>query len=142
MAYRPLFEGLIFDETDQPVSTAYVGEDACYVVNDAGFLRHISSEKVDRQILELMTESISGNEDMVVEQTSKMLGKDDLFSRAIIQNQLKNLDKQMETILETGIPEEGRAYMGMMGFRVTINLHGDVIDFNQPGMALPEDGEE
>ncbi|MCD4673959.1 MAG: hypothetical protein K8R77_14955 [Anaerolineaceae bacterium] len=142
MAYRPLFEGLIFDETDQPVSTAYVGEDPCYVVNDAGFLRHISSEKVDRQILELMTESISGNEDMVVEQTSKMLGKDDLFSRAIIQNQLKNLDKQMETILETGIPEEGRAYMGMMGFRVTINLHGDVIDFNQPGMALPEDGEE
>lgn len=142
MTNRPLFEGLIFDETDQLVKTAYVGDEPCYVVDDAGFLRHIPSEKVDRQILALMTESISGNEDMVVEQTAKMLGKDDLFSRAIIQNQIKNLDKQMENILETGIPEEGRAYMGMMGFRVIINLHGEVVDFNQPGMAFPEDGEE
>jgi len=32
--------------------------------------------------------------------------------------------------------------MGMMGFRVTINLHGEVIDFNQPGAEMPEDGEE
>jgi hypothetical protein len=142
MAQKALFEGLIFDELDQPVTTAYVGDEACYVVNDAGFLRHISSENVDRQILDRMTESISGNEDIIAEQTSKMLGKDDLFSRAIIQNQLKHLDEQMETILDSGIPEEGRAYMGMMGFRVTINLHGEVIDFNQPGTSMPEDGEE
>ena len=142
MAHKPLFEGLIFDEQDLPVSTAYVGEEACYVVNDAGFLRHIPSENVDRQILARMTESISGNEDIIAEQTSKMLGKDDLFSRAIIQNQLKHLDEQMESVLETGIPEEGRAYMGMMGFRVTINLHGEVTDFSQPGTELPEDGEE
>ncbi len=142
MAQKALFEGLIFDELDQPVTTAYVGDEACYVVNDAGFLRHISSENVDRQILDRMTELISGNEDIIAEQTSKMLGKDDLFSRAIIQNQLKHLDEQMETILDSGIPEEGRAYMGMMGFRVTINLHGEVIDFNQPGASMPEDGEE
>jgi len=141
MTMKALFEGLIFDELDQLVTTAFVGEEPCYVVNDAGFLRHIPSEKVDRQILEMMTESITGNEELIAEQTSKMLGKDDLFSRAIIQNQLKNLDKQMENILETGIPEEGRAYMGMMGFRVTINLHGDVIDFNQPGIAIDEDDE-
>jgi len=107
MTYKALFEGLIFDELDKPVTTAYVGDEACYVVNDAGFLRHIPSEKVDRQILDMMTESIDGNEDIIAEQTSKMLGKDDLFSRAIIQNQLKNLDKQMENVLETGIPEEG-----------------------------------
>ena len=142
MAHKALFEGLIFDELDQPVSTAYVGDEACYVVNDAGFLRHIPSEHVDRQILDRMTESISGNEDIIADQTSKILGKDDLFSRAIIQNQLKHLDEQMESVLETGIPEEGRAYMGMMGFRVTINLHGEVIDFSQPGTELPDDGEE
>jgi hypothetical protein len=139
---KPLFEGLIFDENDQLVSTAYVGDEPCYVVDDAGFHRHIPSEKVDRQILAMMTESIKGNEELFVEQTAKMLGKDDLFSRAIIQNQIKNLDQQMETILETGIPEEGRAYMGMMGFRVTINLHGEVTAFNQPGTEMPEDGEE
>jgi hypothetical protein len=42
--------------------------------------------------------------------------------------------------LNTGIPEEGRAYMGMMGFRVRINVHGEVVDVDQPGMIDP--GEE
>jgi hypothetical protein len=44
--------------------------------------------------------------------------------------------------LNTGIPEEGRAYMGMMGFRVVINVHGEVIEVNQPGMAGGEEGDE
>lgn len=139
MLKKPLFEGLIFDENDQVVETTYVGDEPCYVVNDAGFQRRIPSEKVDRQILEKMTESIKGNEDLFVDQTAKMLGKDDLFSRAIIQTQLKNIDQQMTNILETGIPEEGRAYMGMMGFRIVINLHGELIEFNQPGMSSPDD---
>jgi hypothetical protein len=67
-----------------------------------------------------------------------MLGQEDIFSRALIESQLKNLDNQFDTLLETGIPEEGRAYMGMMGFRITINVHGEVIDVNQPGMIDPE----
>lgn len=142
MTNKPLFEGLIFDEYDQLVTTAYVGDEPCYVVNDAGFFRHIPSEKVDRQILEIMTESIKGNEDLFVDQAAKMLGKDDLFTRAIIQAQLKNLDQQLDGILETGIPEEGRAYMGMMGFRVIIDLHGEIIEFTQPGTTMPEDGDE
>jgi hypothetical protein len=29
--------------------------------------------------------------------------------------------------------------MGMMGFRITINVHGDVIEIDQPGMVDPED---
>ena len=48
MAYQPLFQGLVFDEFDQPVDVTIVGDEPCYVVNDAGFHRHISSESVDR----------------------------------------------------------------------------------------------
>jgi hypothetical protein len=29
--------------------------------------------------------------------------------------------------------------MGMMGFRVKINVHGEVLEVNQPGMIAPED---
>jgi hypothetical protein len=42
---------------------------------------------------------------------------------------------------ETGLPDDGRAYMGMMGFRITINMHGDVVDLEQPGM-IDTDGDE
>jgi hypothetical protein len=139
MAYQPLFKGLIFDENDQPVEVTDVGSEVCYVVNDAGFRRHIPSVQVDRQVLSLMGNMIEGHEDELAEQTAKMLGQDDIFSKALIENQLKNMDQQFEAVLKTGIPEEGRAYMGMMGFRVKINVHGEVLEVNQPGTIAPED---
>jgi len=138
VARKALFDGLVIDENDRPVKVAYVGEEPCYVVNDAGFLRHIPSELVDRQVLKHMLEQIEGNEQIISQQTAKMLGQEDIFTQAMIERQLKHLDQQIETLLETGIPEEGRAYMGMMGFQIRINLHGEVIDVNQPGTIDPD----
>ena len=139
MANQPLFAGLIFDENDNPVETAYVGDEAFYVVDDDGFRRHISSEKVDRQVLESMRELIDGHEGILSEQTAKMLGQEDIFTKAMIESQLKNIDKQFDSLFQAGIPEEGRAYMGMMGFRITINIHGDVTRVDQPGMIDPDE---
>src|SRR4030043_839150 len=139
MAYQPLFQGLIFDEFNQPVDVTVVGDEPCYVVNDAGFRRHISSESVDRQVLSMMGNMIEGHEDELAEQTAKMLGQDDIFSKALIENQLKNLEHQFDSVLKSGIPEEGRAYMGMMGFRVKINVHGEVLEVTQPGTTSPDD---
>jgi len=133
MQTKPIFAGLIVDEFDKAVEVAYVGDEPCYVVNDAGFRRHIPSEQVDRQIFESMTAQVRGNEDLITDQTAKMLGQDDLFSRAIIQNQLKRIGDQFENLQKTGIPEEGRAYLGMIGFRVVINVHGEVVRIQQPG---------
>jgi len=138
----PLFNGLIVDENERPVDVAYVGGEPCYVVDDAGFLRHIPSEQVDRQVLSFMKEEIEGNEDILSDQTAKMLGQEDIFTRAMIQNQFKHIDEQFDTLLKTGIPEEGRAYMGMMGFRIVINVHGDVIRVDQPGMMSGDEGDE
>jgi hypothetical protein len=139
MVRQPLFAGLLIDEKDQAVEVAYVGEEPCYVVDDDGFRRHIPAEKVDRQVLEMMRASIEGHESVLSEQAAKMLGQEDIFSKALIESQLKNIDKQLEGLMETGIPEEGRAYMGMLGFRIKINLHGDVIDVDQPGMIDPDE---
>jgi hypothetical protein len=135
MALKALFEGLVVDEFDRPAGLAYVGDEPCYVVDDAGFRRHIPSEMVDRQVLESMHEMIEGHEDILSEQAAKMLGQDDIFSIAMLATQLKQIESQFETLLNTGIPEEARAYMGMMGFKVRINVHGEVIEVIQPGMT-------
>lgn len=135
MPKQPIFAGLVIDEFDNPAETAYVGDEPCYVVNDAGFRRHISSEQVDRHVLSKMREMIQGHEDILSEQAAKMLGQDDIFTRAMIETQLKQMDQQFDRILEVGIPEEGRAYMGMTGFRIRINVHGDVVKIEQPGMV-------
>lgn len=139
MAKKAIFAGLIIDENNQIVETAFVGSDLCYVVDDAGFRRHIPSELVDRQVLEKMADMIQGHENLLSEQAAKMLGQDDIFTRAMIETQLKNMDNQFDRILEAGIPEEGVAYMGMTGFRIRIDVHGEVIEIEQPGMISPDD---
>ena len=140
MARQPLFAGLIMDESDRPVGTAYIGDEPCYVVDDAGFKRHIPSEQVDCQVLEKMGEQIRGNEDALSKQAAKMLGTEDIFSKALLESQLKNIDKQFDAILDAGIPEESRAFLGMSGFKVVINVHGELVRFDQPS-ATDEGGE-
>jgi len=139
MTKKPVFTGLVFDEDNNLVETTYVGNEPCYVVDDEGFKRHIPAEHVDLQVLKAMQEMIKGHEDLLSEQAAKMLGQDDIFSRAMIESQLKQMDQQFEQLMETGIPEETRAYIGMTGFRIKINVHGDVIELDQPGLIDPED---
>ena len=141
MTRKALFAGLVVDEADRPVETTYVGEEPCYVVNDGGFLRHIPSEEVDRNVLEMMRKQISGNEGPLSEQAAKMLGTDDIFSRAMLENQLKNIDKQFDVIMQMGIPEESRAFMGMSGFKIVINVHGEIVRIDQPTATDDERGE-
>jgi hypothetical protein len=40
-----------------------------------------------------------------------------------------------------GIPEEMRAYLGMTGFKVVIDMRGEVLRFEQPGTAASGDDE-
>jgi hypothetical protein len=133
-----LFDGLVVDEYDHTVEVALVGNEPCYVVVDAGFRRHIPAEIVDQQVIQYFSDLIKGSEDEIGEQTAKMIGQDDIFSMAMIASQLKNLDKHFDALSNTGIPEEARAYLGMMGFKIRINVHGDVLEVEQPGMIDPE----
>lgn len=142
MAHQPVFAGLVVDEFDRPAEVAFVGDEPCYVVDDDGFRRHIPAEQVDRQVLESMRSMIEGHEGIISEQTARMLGQDDIFSKAMIESQLKNIDQQLDMLLQTGIPEEARAYMGMMGFKIRIDVHGEVIDIEQPGMTGGDEGDE
>lgn len=135
MAKKALFSGLMMDENDHPVDVSQIGQETYYIVNDAGFLRHIPSEEIDRQILKTFTDQISGNEDYLSKQAASMLGQDDLFTIAILKNQMKNIDEQIESLLETGIPEEVRAYLGMMGMKITINYHGEIVNLTLPSKA-------
>jgi hypothetical protein len=139
MIKEPLFKGLVASENGEAVTISMLGNESFYVVNDAGFLRHIPAEQVDRQVMKIMLDQIKGNEDLLAEQAAKALGQEDIFSRALLNNQIKNIDQQFEQIFQNGIPDEGLAYMGMMGFKVIINYHGEVVDVIQPAKADPDE---
>ena len=137
---QPLFAGLVVDESDRVAETAYVGDEPCYVVDDYGFRRHIPSEQVDRVVLSQIAHLMKGSEDLISEQTAKMLGQEDVFTKAAIEQQLKNIDKQFDQLMQAGIPEDMRAYLGMVGFKIVINVHGEVLKVEQPGTT--GEGEE
>ena len=109
------------------------------MVNDSGFLRHIPAEQVDRQVLKQMLDQIKGNEELLAAQAAKMLGQEDIFSRALLNEQIKNMDQQYDQIYRNGIPEEGRAYMGMLGFKIIINYHGEVLEVIQPSSTASDE---
>jgi hypothetical protein len=142
MPRQPLFAGLVIDENGNVADTALVGGEPCYVVDDAGFRRHIPSEQVDRVVLSQIAGMMKGSEEFLSEQTAKMIGQEDIFTRAMLENQLKNIDKQFDQLLEAGIPEDMRMYLGMVGFRIVINVHGEVLRVDQPSAPDNEGGEE
>ena len=135
MARQALFEGLVYDERELLVETNIIGSDAVYVIDDNGFRRHIDAEVVDRQVLGLFLEQLHDNKELAVEQALKFLGRDDLFTKAAIDASMRNVD--MDQIIAQGIPEQARNMMGMLGFRIIIDLHGEVVRLDQP--TAPED---
>jgi hypothetical protein len=135
-----LFAGLVVDEQDRPVASTLVGDEPFYVIDDAGFRRHVESRFVDRQVLEQMRALIQGNEELISEGTMKMLGQEDIFTKAMIERSLHNVDEQFDQLLAQGLPEEARAWLGMLGFRVVVDVHGNVLRVDQP--SAPEEPPE
>ena len=135
MAQQPFFTGLVYDEDERPLETATIGSDYFYVLDDNGFHRHIEAEKVDRQVLEFFVEQLRENKDVAIMQAMQMMGKDDLFTKAALDAQMNNVS--VDDILKEGLPEQARNVMGMVGFRVIVNVHGDIVRLDHP--ALPDD---
>ena len=139
MSKRALFEGLIADTDGKSVGIGSVGGEAQYVVDDGGFHFHVPAEKVDREVLTLLREQIIANQDAVTQGAMQMLGKDDLFTKAMIDSSLKNMDEHFTRLIESGLPVGARAYLGMLGFRIVLNYHGEVVGVEQPGATGPEE---
>lgn len=136
MALNALFDGLVYDELDNLVAVTHIGSDAHYVVDDDGFHRHINAEDVDRQVLTVLLQQLEDNKDMAIEQALNFLGKDDLLTKAAVDASMRNVN--VEQILKQGFPAQARDMMGMVGFRIVINLHGEVVRIDQPAVPYDE----
>jgi hypothetical protein len=136
---RALFAGLVFNEAGVPVEVTRVGDDPFYVVLDGDFRRHVEAEVIDRQVLGWLSEQISSNRELVTEGTMSMLGQDDLFTKAMIEASIQDLDAHIEQLMAQGLPEGVQAWLGMLGFQIVVNVHGEVVRLETPGVGDAED---
>ena len=132
---QALFEGLVFNEQGESAAVSWVGGEPFYVVMDADFRRYVESGLIDGQVLVWLREQILSNEELVAQGTMSMLGRDDLFTKAMIDASIKDLDKHTEQLMQQGLPEEARAWLGMLGFRVVVNVHGEVMEIESPSVV-------
>ena len=130
-----LFEGLVVNEAGQPAEVVYLGNEPYYVILDGDFRRHVEAKSVDQQVMRWLRDQIMAQQDLVTESAMAMLGRDDLFTKAMLDASIRNLDQQTEQMIEIGIPAEVRAWLGMLGFRITVNVHGEVVSIRLPGEA-------
>lgn len=140
LASQAFFSGLVVDESDNPVTTAAVGADMFYVIDDDGFLRHIDAERVDRQVLSFFVDQLREHQDVAVMQILQMLGSDDLMTKAAVEAQMRGVN--VDQILAQGLPLQARDMMGMMGFRVVINVHGELVRVDQPALPTDDEGDQ
>ena len=136
MSNKAIFAGLVVDEAGRPLDVDQVGNDATYVIDDDGFKRHIDAEQIDRQVLNVLQEQIEANKPAVEEGLMKAMGSEDIFTKAAIDKSLNNFDQ----VLAQGLPPDALQWLGMMGFRITVNLHGEVVKLDQPGIV--DEGDE
>ncbi|MBN1315163.1 MAG: hypothetical protein JXA42_06840 [Anaerolineales bacterium] len=128
-----LFQGLISIESGEAVDVTVIGGVSHYVIPDEGFMRHVEAVKIDRQVLEILHGELEQHRDMAVKTALEMIGKDDLFTKAMVDASINN----MERLLDQGIPEDMRAWLGMVGFRVIVDYRGQVVRVDQPGQIEP-----
>lgn len=128
-----LFSDLIFDEDGNPVKTTFVGAEPNYVIMDGDFKRHVPAEEVDRQVVAWLQGQVEANKDLVSSGIMNMLGKDDLFTKAMVDSSIKHMDQ----VMNQGLPADARIMLGMMGFKIIVNYHGEVIDLEMPAQEMP-----
>jgi len=134
MARTAMFGGLVFDEAGNPAEVAWVGGDAHYVVDDDGFRRHVDAEQVDRAVLRFLRSQVEDQREMAVQAMLEMMGKDDIFTKAAVESSIN----RMEEAVGQPIPEEARQWLGMLGFRIVIDYHGNVVDIQMPAGGIDE----
>ena len=139
MSKRALFAGLVFNPDGDPAGVDSVGGEAQYAVLAAGFSFRVPAEAVDRQVLAVLGEVARQNRDAVADGAMKMMGQDDLFTKALIDASLNKMDENLNKLLDTGLPENALAYLGMLGLKIIVDHHGEVLRIDQPGAAAADD---
>lgn len=133
---KALFTGLIYNEEGELVETTFIGSEPHYVILDGDFRRHVAAVEIDRQVVGWIQEQAAANKEIVSEQIMGMIGQDDLFTKAVIDSSITNMDQ----VMQQGLPDDARIMLGMVGFKIIVNVHGEVVNLEMPNQELP-DGE-
>ncbi|OQA40938.1 MAG: hypothetical protein BWY52_02739 [Chloroflexi bacterium ADurb.Bin325] len=127
------FEGLIETEDGAPVAVAYVGGVAHYVIDDQGFKRHVEAAAVDRVVLAQFMQQLQENRAEATALMMRMMGQEDLFTKAMLDSTIRNID--LDQMLGQRLPPDARQWLALLGFRIVVDIHGEVVRVDMPAAS-------
>jgi len=133
------FEGLVETEDGAKVETALIGGEDFYVIDDQGFRRHVEAAAIDRVVLSQFLEQMQEHRSEASQVMMKLMGSEDLFTKAAVDSTLKNIN--VDQVLGSTLPADARQWLGMLGFKIVTDYHGDVIRVDMPAAPDMEDEE-
>jgi len=125
---RAIFPGLIYNEQGEPAEVVSIGGVDHYAIPDQGFKRHVEAWVIDDAIIAHLKQEVTSMQEEVVRSILQLLNTDDLFTKAAIDASIRN----MEQSLRQGDPNQWVPWLGMMGFRVIVDVHGQIVDIIYP----------
>ena len=132
---QALFGGLISNEAGEPVEVKIIGGEAFYVIPDEGFRRHVEAVNVDDAVLAQIKEQIDGAQDAITEGVLDYIGQDDLFTKASVDLALQNFEEGFRS----ADPEQWKPWLGALGLKVIVNVHGEVVQIDYPTQELEDE---
>ncbi len=135
---KAIFANLVYSENGEPVENTFIGLEPHYIIMDGDFKRHVAAEKIDNQVIDWLQQQVSANQDLVSDNVMSLLGKDDLFTKAMIDSSIGRMSEMMQQ----GLPDDARMMLGMMGFKIVVNMHGEVLDLEMPAQEMPDEEDD
>lgn len=132
------FAGLVETEDGAQVGVATVGGEDFYVIDDQGFKRHVEAAAIDKVVLAQFLGQVQEHRDEASQAMMKMMGSEDLFTKAAVESTLKNVN--VEQVMGQQLPPDARQWLGMLGFRIIVNFRGEIVRVDMP--AAPETDDE
>ena len=132
---QALFGGLISNEAGEAVEVTTLGGEAFYVIPDEGFRRHVEAVAVDDAVLAQIKEQIDGSQDLIIEGVLDFIGQDDLFTKASVDLALKNFEEGFRS----ADPEQWKPWLGALGLKVIVNVHGEVVQIDYPTQEIEDE---
>jgi hypothetical protein len=133
---RALFEGLVYNEQGVPAELRFVGDEPHYVVVDDGFERYVRAKCVDDAVLAELQGQVDAQQDELIEAMLQALGRDDVLTKAALGASLGDL----ATNLRESASWQWRPWLQMLGFRIVIDVHGQLVGLSYDASPGPPEG--
>ncbi|MGC9359314.1 MAG: hypothetical protein ACP5G7_02935 [Anaerolineae bacterium] len=135
-SYRALFEGLVYNEQGVPAELRFVGGEPHYVVDDEGFERYVRAKCVDDAVLAELQDQVDAQQDELVDAMLRALGRDDVLTKAALGASLGDIAAN----LRKSAPWQWRPWLQMVGFRIIIDVHGQLVGLTYDASSEPREG--